>query len=143
MEKGILEKLKNRDSLDNLSKEVVNSWGNFDAEFKLNFLFTLRRENMRDFADSISRILSMEQNERIQATMVKIFHQLGVDTTGTFFLQCIHSIDPRVRANALEAIGNKYTEKYEDVVFAFLDDMDNRVRANAIKILWASGDLKV
>ncbi len=143
MERAILEKLKKRDSLDELSKEVVDNWENLDAEFKLNFLFTLRRENMRDFAESISRILSMEQNERIQATMVKIFHQLGVDTSGTFFLQCIHSIDPRVRANALEAIGNKYTEKYEDVVFAFLDDMDNRVRANAIKILWASGDLKV
>lgn len=143
MEREIIEQLKNRESLEELSQHVVNVWENLDSEFKLNFLFTLRREDMREFANSISKIITLEQNERIQATMVKIFHQLGVDTTGSFFLQCIHSIDSRVRANALETIGNAYSEGYEDVVSSFLDDMDNRVRANAIKILWNSGDLKV
>lgn len=62
------------------------------------------------------------------------------DNTFDFLTRALGEEDPRIRANAVEAIEMLGLADTARLLFPMLEDEDNRVRANVIKALWNKHD---
>lgn len=104
-----------------------------DDETKYKIIESLEYLGDGNTNGALKEVLEMEQNERILSKAIKVYSDYADSTDvilmGKFLLT---QEDPRIRANAIEAL-ERAGEETLDVIKSFLKDPNNRIRANAAK----------
>ncbi|MEE2925071.1 MAG: HEAT repeat domain-containing protein [bacterium] len=103
----------------------------------------VNKENENHIGQSLLNCLEKEWNQDMRATLVMSLGKLRSESLIKPLYKLLSDQNDRVRANAVEAIGQcmdrKTVLRYLD---GLLDDSNNRARANAAMAVWLMGDRK-
>jgi HEAT repeat protein len=106
---------------------------------KIAVLHRLISENSKNKIGVIQKILKVEKEKRVLSKAIIAAGILGNSDTISFLKQFLENEDPRIRANAVEAVYrlSQAGNNINDIGFMLpmLKDNNNRVRANAITAL--------
>lgn len=87
----------------------------------------------------LTGLLEQETDPHIFATALLILGRFKKDSLFPYFRESLTHHENRIRANAIEALGNFAMEKVETIISPFLKDPSNRVKANVIGIFLQHG----
>jgi HEAT repeat protein len=127
--------------------EVVEFLGNLlteeDEQVAIAAIETVGRLGMDQYNDLLVLLVDQAESSRVLATMLVCLGRLGfVESVPTVAFYLTHD-DPRVRANAVQALEFLRDPKSTSLVHLSLNDPHPRVVSNAIKALWGWGELRV
>lgn len=106
-----------------------------DRDFKtrLDTVYALIADNRTDSVDPLLKRLQVEDDRYVMAAIVSALGRLSkAERVRDTLLSHLSSEHSRVRANAVEALGNFRDEICTDRLVGMLGDGNNRVRGNAI-----------
>lgn len=83
----------------------------------------------------LKKILEKVQNPILIAGLVKTIGKIGRNES-EFLVKYLDFPDERVRANTVEGLEEQDLSKIKNKVYPLLYEQNNRIRANAIKMLW-------
>jgi HEAT repeat protein len=86
----------------------------------------------------VTQFYSKDLDPKIQATIFSAASKLALpgDNIYKFLKKGLKNKDSRVIANAIEAFLYSNCEEKSEMIAPFLDHPDNRIKANAIRVLW-------
>ncbi|HNV69223.1 MAG TPA: HEAT repeat domain-containing protein [Candidatus Ozemobacteraceae bacterium] len=83
-------------------------------------------------------MLEQETNNQVFATAVHSLGQFKKSSLVSYFEHCLAHQEPRIRANAIEALGCFPLPTVEKVILPYLNDPANRVKANVVHVFLAN-----
>ncbi|MBF0543846.1 MAG: HEAT repeat domain-containing protein [Candidatus Riflebacteria bacterium] len=84
--------------------------------------------------DILLNLLEQESNNHVFATAILGLGRFSKPILLGYFQHSLQHQEPRIRANAIEAMGTLSFELIEKIIFPYLKDSSNRVKANVISI---------
>jgi len=111
---------------------------NDDPWKRIRIIQAITVNNKSDYLRDLKELLKYEKNDYVIATLVKAIGLLGheheLDTIKPF----LEWYDSRVRANAVETLGNMNTIKSFPLIIPKLSDPSPRVKINAANLLFTN-----
>lgn len=124
----------------NLVTYFLKVFSNKESETKLKLVELLEYIGHGEIDEHLKEILEIEKNEKVLSKAIKVYSEFADQSNILLMGKILLSQDdPRVRANAIEAL-EKGGEQAIELIKKFLDDPNNRIRANAAKAVAQSGD---
>ena len=126
-------------------QQIINNINKIDGQVALKLIVALKKIENDDYS-LLEKLIFNEENTHITGMMVSLLGLIGNKKVFPYLVNFLHHPDRRVRANAVESISNIDDiddDKIVELLMPMLDDFDNRVKANAAKILWKIGGLQM
>ncbi|MFA5478952.1 MAG: HEAT repeat domain-containing protein [Candidatus Muiribacteriota bacterium] len=139
--------LCSKNTLNN--SKIVKLAGFFEKlplSLKQTIIINFRKTPDNDYATNILYfIFTREENEKVRATIASVMGITATSKSLELFKNILKDDNPRVRANAIESIEMSCanSEEVVEVIFPFLQDFNNRVKANVAIALWQHGGLRM
>lgn len=105
--------------------DAVLAIGNFTFDEKL--------------CDLLVNMLETEINNQVFASILLSLGKFKKENLIPYFQHSLLHKEPRIRANAVEALGNYPFAKIEPIILPYLNDPSNRVKANVIGLYLKNG----
>lgn len=121
-------------------RQIVGELSSPDFQVRLGAAISIGREKDPRLLDHVLAALDSENNAIVVASLVKAVGSLGDHTHVSRLGPFLRDKNPRVRANAVEAMLGMQSPLSLALVFPLLQDPDHRVRANASKALSIQGE---
>jgi|GEM_PF-6030371 len=121
-------------------KELYEILENTPDKIKVRILTLLNRFNFEAAISYAKKNIEDEKNPFVRSALVKT---LSIDRDGNnlpLIVRYLLDDDNRVRANAVEALGNLKGRNVVDLILPMKDDSQHRVRLNVLHILYRQHD---
>jgi len=135
-----INKLAEKIQDDKVYKELYSLLESVPDKVKVKIITILNKANFCETVNFAKKNIENEQNPFVRSALVK---SLSIDKSGTnlpLIVRCLIDDDNRVRANALEALGNLKGRNVVDLLLPMKDDSQHRVRLNVLHVLYKQYD---
>ncbi|PLX18237.1 MAG: hypothetical protein C0601_05230 [Candidatus Muiribacterium halophilum] len=90
-------------------------------------------------------LYSKSDNQKVQSAMVSVLGFTATENDTELFKEILQNENARIRANAIESLDQalRGSEDIVDIIMPFLQDYNNRVKANVEMALWQHGGLRM
>jgi len=122
---------------------LAGEWMGLESNERIGLVGLVARCPNLMAREALRLLYSKEEDFRVLATLVKALGQYRDPSLVPLFMDALDSQEPRVRANAIDALDWCDEASVRDKIRPMLHDQDNRVRANAVRALWSPEDREV
>ena len=120
--------------------EIFNSK---DSAKKLSLLKVIAKHGLKQTVSLLLEAAKKEPDALVRSNIIIVVGMVGDEKNIKDIAGHLHDTDPRVRANAIEALEYTNHPNAYPIIVNALGDADNRIRANAIKALKNYGKVNV
>ncbi len=118
-----------------MEEDLPSRLGHTDFRVRLSAIHQILRDNRAEYLQLLSNRMDRETDGYVKATLVTAIGRLGGMASMGELIPFLLSEDPRLRANAIEALGDMKIESLYPKLRACLSDTSNRARGNALVAL--------
>ena len=114
-----------------------------DSSKKLSLLKVIAKHKLKQTITLLLEAVKTEADALVRSNIIIVVGMIGDEKNIKDIAGHLHDSDPRVRANAIEALEYTNHPNAYPIIVNALGDADNRIRANAIKALKNYGKVNV